>query len=251
MQFPAASLKNEYVLVRAGLTVAEEANTTVTNPVWKMAGSCSLSRAGVRQVYNETLPALKQLKACNDGCWIWPSITQSSYQTAEIMADSFSLGYSRIVPEYSFLDKRGLGALEDLPLDRVEAQVMEGDSQDRLWRPRPNTDGTPHESIADVLVRVRQMMSVTETQFSGQEVVIVSPDSYSLSALQAAVLGVDLSQHMRFAMAPGEVRRLQVAEVAYDASPRRYSCPDPPKCSRMGAAEDPGRVPATPIRLLP
>ena len=34
------------------------------------------------------------------------------------------------------------------------------------WRPPRGTDGTPNESVSDVLVRVRQVMSITETQVS-------------------------------------------------------------------------------------
>ena len=181
----------------------------------------------------EILPALRAAGACEDGsCWLWPSITQSSYQTAELLAEQLGLGRNRIVPEYryrggvwcrpaghleephrtgvqmrgcgpdgvrvpecrpimfpecmrvpsnamtssssscpfppcsflakrglgaledlplpltcpltspppflcSFLDKRGLGALEDLPLDRAREQVAQGDAQDARWRPVP------------------------------------------------------------------------------------------------------------------
>jgi len=55
----------------------------------------------------QIVPALRELDACPDGgCWLWPSITQRSYQTAEILASLLGTGYSRIVPEYSFLDPR-------------------------------------------------------------------------------------------------------------------------------------------------
>ena len=55
----------------------------------------------------QIVPALRELDACPDGgCWLWPSITQRSYQTAEILASLLGTGYSRIVPEYSFLDQR-------------------------------------------------------------------------------------------------------------------------------------------------
>ena len=67
------------------------------------------------------------------------------------------------------------------------------------------TDGTPNESMQDVLVRVRQLLSITETQYTGQDVLIVAPDSFTLSALQAAALGVDLTEHGGYFMAPGEV----------------------------------------------
>ena len=44
-------------------------------------------------------------------------------------------------------------------------------------------------------------------QYSGQDVLIIAPDSYALSALQAAALGVDLRQHNSYSMGPGEVSR--------------------------------------------
>ncbi len=60
------------------------------------------------QVVRETAPALKALGACANDCWLWPSITQRSYQTAEILAALLGVGRSRIVPEYTFLDPRQL-----------------------------------------------------------------------------------------------------------------------------------------------
>jgi broad specificity phosphatase PhoE len=233
VQFPANSLRNTYWLVRAGISYGEESNITVTNPVWKQAVQCSLSKYGARQVYQRTLPRLRALGACEGSCWIWPSITQNSYQTAEILADQLGMGRSRIVPEYSFLDKRGLGALEDLPLEEAEAEVQSADTLDSRWKPVAGTDGTPNESMQDVLVRIRQVMSVTETQYSGEDVILVAPDSYTLSALQAAVLGVDLRQHAGFTLSPGEVRRLALGDSSYDVEPRQFSCPDPPKCLKM------------------
>ena len=58
------------------------------------------------QVIRETFPALEALDACAGGCWLWPSITQRSYQTAELLSSLLGLGRNRIVPEYSFLDPR-------------------------------------------------------------------------------------------------------------------------------------------------
>ena len=40
------------------------------------------------------------------GCWIWPSICQRSYQSAELIARLMGVGQNRIIPEYSFLDSR-------------------------------------------------------------------------------------------------------------------------------------------------
>lgn len=56
-------------------------------------------------------------------------------------------------------------------------------------------DGTPNESVADVLVRVRQVLSICETQYDGETIIFVAPDSTVLSVLQAALLGIDLRSH--------------------------------------------------------
>ena len=45
-------------------------------------------------------------------------------------------------------------------------------------RPAPNVDGTVHESSSDVLVRVRQLLSLLETQYTSDAVVIISPDRW-------------------------------------------------------------------------
>lgn len=91
--------------------------------------------------------------------------------------------------------------------------VAAGDALDPSWHMTPGTDGTPNESVYDVLVslrpfiplpawhccaaawltrpsvplhqvRMRQLLSVTETQYYGETVIIISPDSDCLSILQ-------------------------------------------------------------------
>lgn len=75
------------------------------------------------------------------------------------------------MPEFSFLDARGVGELERLPLGEAAAALAAGDALAATWRPGPNTDGTVHESSADVLVRGRQLLSLLETQYVGDSVV--------------------------------------------------------------------------------
>jgi broad specificity phosphatase PhoE len=143
---------------------------------------------------------------------------------------SLSSAGLQIVPEFSFLDARGVGELERLPLSEVAAALEAGDALAPTWRPAPNVDGTVHESSADVLVRVRQLLSLLETQYNGDTVVIVSPDSDNLSVLQAAVLGVDLRSHHTYAFAPGEARRLELATGERPEPPTSFACPRPPQC---------------------
>jgi uncharacterized membrane protein YjjB (DUF3815 family) len=56
--------------------------------------------AVVLQVVRQTIPSMQTLGICGEaGCWLWLSITQNSYQTAEILAGVLGVGRSRIVPE--------------------------------------------------------------------------------------------------------------------------------------------------------
>ena len=77
-----------------------------------------------------------------------------------------------------------------------------------------------------------QVMSITETQYRGTSVIIISPDSDNLSVIQAALVGADLRSHGQFAFRPGEVRTLQLATAREEDffSPRKFACPNPPLC---------------------
>ena len=55
------------------------------------------------------------------------------------------------------------------------------------------TDGTPNESVADVIVRVRQVLSITETQYNSATIVFVASDSSVLSIMQVRCM-IDVIQ---------------------------------------------------------
>lgn len=84
-RMPPARLANRYFLVRAGESEYERAGVVRTNPVAKTAVDSGLSPEGAKQAASAALE-LKKIGACDDSCWIWPSITQRSYQAAEIIA---------------------------------------------------------------------------------------------------------------------------------------------------------------------
>eukprot|EP00898_Chlorokybus_atmophyticus_P003933 jgi/Chlat1/4540/Chrsp29S04450 len=230
LQFPPDRLKNDYVLVRSGACLADEYGRIETNPVLKTSVTSGLTEAGRRQVYR-TLRTIEEMGVCDSGCWIWPSIWQRSYQTAELLAAGLGIGRSRIVPEYSFLDARGLGAFEGKSIEEV-FEIYGQDALSERWRPPPNTDGTPNESVADVFVRVAQLMSILETQYSGSTVIIVAPDSDNLSVLQAALEGRDLRQHSDLAFALGEARLVQLSQRDEPIKPLygKFTCANPPSC---------------------
>ena len=231
IQYPVNKLNNTYFLIRAGLSEAEEAGYVLTNPVAKTSMTNALSEEGKDQVLKETVKKLKELEACSEGCWIWPGMASNSYQTAEMIAESFGIGRNRIVPEFSKLDARGVGALERGNVAKVRDEVYRGDSISSQWRPPAGFDGTPNESIEDVATRSRELLSLLETQYRGSQILIISPDSDNLSVLQASVLGVDLRNHGLFKFEAGEVRELELSTADPDYSSQKIPCPNPPLCN--------------------
>lgn len=231
-QMPPFRLSNRYFLVRAGESEYESLGIINTNPVSKTSVDNGLSKEGKKQTVKAAL-ALKSMRACEGNCWVWPSITQRAYQAAEIIAAVNGVSRSHIVPEYSFLDARGLGAYEGKNLASI-SEVYASDSVSPNMKPPPIDDGTPNESVSDVFVRVTQLMSVLETQYSGDTIIIVSPDSDNLTILQAGLVGLDLRRHRDLSFGPGEVRFVDVNSIPKYKQPASgiYKCLNPPKCTR-------------------
>lgn len=65
----------------------------------------------------------------------------------------------------------------------------------------------------DILVRINQLVSTIESMYSGENVIIVAPDSEVLSVLEAAVSDDDpdkvLPFHAKYAFKNGEYRLFQ------------------------------------------
>ncbi|KAL4361240.1 hypothetical protein GQ457_04G039310 [Hibiscus cannabinus] len=231
LRMPPPRLSNRYFLVRAGESEYESFGIINTNPVAKTSVDSGLSEKGKKQSWRAALE-LKAMGACERNCWIWPSITQRSYQAAEIIATVNGVSRSYIVPEYSFLDARGLGAYEGKELEAI-SEVYESDSISSTIKPPPIDDGTPNESVADVFVRVTQLMSILETQYSEDTVIIVSPDSDNLTILQAGLVGLDLRRHRDLSFDPGEVRYVDSRSIPTYKQPASavYKCLNPPNCN--------------------
>lgn len=71
--------------MRAGESEYETMGIINTNPVAKTSMDNGLSKIGKIQTVKAALK-LKEMGACDNNCWIWPSITQRAYQAAEIIA---------------------------------------------------------------------------------------------------------------------------------------------------------------------
>lgn len=230
-QMPPQRLVNRYYLVRSGESVYDSNGVVVTNPVAKTSVDSGLSALGIKQAV-KAAAEVKKMGACDGSCWIWPSITQRAYQTAEIIAYVNGIDRSHLVPEYSFLDARGLGAFEGRGLNSI-SEVYLSDNISPSIKPPPTDDGTPNESVNDVFVRVTQLMSILETQYAGDTVIIVSPDSDNLTILQAGITGFDLRRHKELYFVPGDVREVDPASIPTYKQPASavYKCKNPPTCT--------------------
>lgn len=201
-------LTNTYFLMRACETISDRLGVCNSNPVNKLSIKMhGLTPAGIEQALRASKALVQE--GVGSETWIWPSVTTSSFETAEIMAYNLNVRREQIVPEFSFLDARGVGELEGRNLAEVRQVITENDRIDSSWRPRPGEDGTPNDSSDDVFVRVRQLLSKLETQYFGENILILSPDSDPLSVLQAALMGKELTEHHKYEFQPGEVRYVQ------------------------------------------
>lgn len=115
---------------------------------------------------------------------------------------------------FSDLDARSIGTFEGNNDDESWKIIHHNDEVNGInYRAPAANDGTPSDSIADVLVRANQLVSTMESMYSGENIVIISPDSDNLSVLQAALFDdnpdLSLPKHSRFSFKNGEVRELQ------------------------------------------
>lgn len=235
-------LKNQVIFVRAGESIRDEQGIVETNPVKKLSTANALTPKGREQA---VAAALELERIDLTPTFIFTSNTERAYETATIIARELRIGQNRIVPEFSFLDARALGEYEGTDVKAALAQVHANDEKfGPTYKggraPDPTTTTTieatdpassvpvpvevPTDSVNDVLVRGRQLLSTFESLYSGEQVLVVSPDSDILSILSAALTSPDpdaaLPTHFKkFAFANGQVRRLDPLVVALETLP--------------------------------
>jgi broad specificity phosphatase PhoE len=147
--------------MRAGQTLLEEEDILTTNPMFLTNREAALSELGIEQVQDAC--RILESNQINPSV-IKYSLAASAMDTTQIVKDELKVGQNRIIPEFTFMDPRGIGMwdmmsyAQTLPavvaLDEAEAGI-----QGTAGRPPPNEDGTPNETLADQAVRLVQLMS--------------------------------------------------------------------------------------------
>ena len=201
-------LLNTYHFMRAGSSLLEIDDVWSTNPLFLTNREAALSEQGEEEVR----------RACNmlNSMGLAPTIVRyslaaSSIDTANIVGAEFNIGRDRLVPEFNYMDPRAVGAWDFSSKNVTEEAVWamdadEGGVSGRGGRPPPNEDGTPAETLSDQVVRLTNLMSVLETLYSGDEILLVFPDGTGPALLSCLIGGIPLNRVHEFNFLSGEIR---------------------------------------------
>ena len=210
VQFPCTQpLLNRYHIMRAGTTLLEEQNIWSTNPLFLTNREAALSAKGRMEVERAAQELLDYSRI--PPSVIKYSLAASATDTATILKDILQVGQNRLVPEFTFMDPRAIGLWDMFPLEQTQQAIvaldaLEGGTDGTGGRPPPKDDGTPHETLADQAIRLRQLLSVLETQYSGDTILLIFPDGTGPALLSAMMAGIPLNRVHELEFQPGEIR---------------------------------------------
>lgn len=209
IQFPINyPLKNTYHFMRAGESLLENQDILSTNPLFLTNREDALSPSGVNQVQE----ACKYL-ASQD---VNPSLVKFSLaakciDTANIVATEMQVGRDKLIPEYTFMDPRGIGKWDRRPISLIESALfamdeMEAGNLGQGGRPPKNDDGTADETLGDQVIRLRELMSLCEGHCSGDTILLIFGDGTGPALLTALITGFPLHRVHEIEYKTGEVR---------------------------------------------
>eukprot|EP00588_Corethron_pennatum_P032988 CAMPEP_0194345894 /NCGR_PEP_ID=MMETSP0171-20130528/105115_1 /TAXON_ID=218684 /ORGANISM="Corethron pennatum, Strain L29A3" /LENGTH=586 /DNA_ID=CAMNT_0039112941 /DNA_START=126 /DNA_END=1883 /DNA_ORIENTATION=- len=223
-------------------------NITATNPLLLTnRNENALTPEGVEAVRRA---ARKLLKGVDEPTLIEFSLAASSIDTAKIVGSELNMGNNRIRAEFTNLDPRALGLWDGLDRSTVIDAVMAMDYDEAgefgsglISRPPENEDGTPHEVLNNQAIRLRQFISVLETSFSGDTILLVFPDGIGPGVLTAMMGGLPLNRVHELELSPGEIRLNLTPESA------RALLPSTPSKESMERIER-GRIELKKLRAI-
>lgn len=209
VQFPVTRpLQNIYHLMHVGTSLMQEEGIWSTNPLFLTNREDALSPTG----QDEVVEACAKIEESGMSPTIVKySLAASCIDTSNLIGRELKMGRDKLVPEFTFMDPRAIGQWDMLSMEQVEPAVwaMDVDEAGEMGlggRPPPNEDGTPHETLADQSIRLRQLLSIMETQFSGDTILLVFPDGTSPALLSAMIAGVPYNRVHELEFATAEVR---------------------------------------------
>ena len=198
---------NTYHFFRAGESLLEEEGIWSTNPLFLTNREAALSGKGIEQVCE----MCKELRS--DGLAptvVRYSLAAAAIDSADIIGNELNIGRDRIVPEFNYMDPRAVGSWDmsqvNMTKDAVWALDVDEAGRDGIGgRPPSNEDGTPHETLSDQVVRLQNLLSVLETLYSGDTILLVFPDGAGPALLTCLIGGIPLNRVHEFEYKSGEV----------------------------------------------
>ncbi|CAJ1957136.1 unnamed protein product [Cylindrotheca closterium] len=192
----------------AGQNLLEEEDIISTNPLFLTNREAALSPKGIAQVQEACL--FLEQNQINPSV-IKYSLAASSMDTTAIVKDALRVGQNRLIPEFTFMDPRGIGKWDTMSYSQTLPAIFaldetEAGKDGKQGRPPPNDDGTPNETLAEQKIRLVQLISVLETQFQGDTVLLIFPDGSTPALLSCMMAGIPFNKVHELEFAPGEVR---------------------------------------------
>ncbi|CAB9526129.1 Pfam:PGAM (Partial), partial [Seminavis robusta] len=211
MQFPCIRpLKNRYHFMRAGPSELEVNGVYSTNSLFITNRDNALADTpAARRI---VLDACEVIKASpNFPTVAYHSLAANGMDTADMMATELRISRDRLLPEFTYLDQRGIGLWDSGAMDTVKPAIvaldyLEAGKEGQGGRPPANEDGTANEALGDQFVRLRQFLSLQESRTSGENILIIFPDGTGPALLSAMIAGIPLNECHCLDYAPGEVR---------------------------------------------
>ena len=198
---------NTYHFFRAGESLLEEEGIWSTNPLFLTNREAALSKKGIEQVCE----MCKELRSDELAPTVVRySLAAAAIDSADIIGSELKVGRDRIVPEFNYMDPRAVGSWDmsqvNMTKDAVWALDVDEAGRDGIGgRPPSNEDGTPHETLSDQVVRLQNLLSVLETLYSGDTILLVFPDGAGPALLTCLIGGIPLNRVHEFEYKSGEV----------------------------------------------
>jgi len=213
MRFPVDApntqpLKNTYHFMRAGTSDLEAEGIYSTNPLFLTNRDNGISDQG----YDSLKEAIAELKKtpCQPTV-AYHSLAANGMDTGDLIARELKLGRDRLLPEFTYLDQRGIGLWDSNEEAKIRPaiwamDVMEAGTEGFGARPPANTDGTPNDTLHDQFTRLRQFLSLQETRTSGDIILVIFPDGTGPALLSCMIAGIPYSEAHALEYKPGELR---------------------------------------------
>ena len=208
LQFPCAKLKNRYHFMRAGMSALEAEGIYASNALFLTNRENALAD----DARDSVLDACRVMREAGEVPTVaYHSLAANGMDTADLIARTMLLARDRLLPEFTYLDPRGIGLWDNSRYwtTRLAIAAMDEDEAGPTGlggRPPANDDGTPNETLDDQFIRLRQFFSLQESRTSGENILVIFPDGTGPALASAVIAGIPLNKCHALEYEPGEIR---------------------------------------------